>query len=352
MKKTVIALSGVLLCLMLAGCSFWLQDTYISVKPYHVQEAGKEYEVITAKSYMDIRYALEGMVTDCVKSAIIAVPDFDEKTVDYYMSVATNYIIKNNAICAYAVDQISYEIGTSGGEMAIAVDIAYNYSRNTILRLKRVEDAGAAVEEMEAALQQYETEITLVISDYRETDFLQLAQDYVDENPQLCVEMPQLNVTLYPESGKERVLVLSFTYWNSREVLRSMQNNVQEAFSQLKVTGDTAQLKAVGLYNYLMSQHDYKVETSITPSYSLLRHGVGDSKAFATIYAAMCRQIGVDCRVVSGARGGEAWHWNVIRDGEEVYYVDILRCMDNGTFALLQESQMKGYVWDYSAYRK
>ena len=111
MKKTGIWLLTALFCLLLTGCGFWLQDTYVSVKPYHVQNAGTEYEVITAGSYMEVRTALETMVADCVQSAIIAVPGFDEKTIDYYMSAATNYIIRNNAICAYAVDQISYEIG-------------------------------------------------------------------------------------------------------------------------------------------------------------------------------------------------------------------------------------------------
>lgn len=352
MKKIGIWLLTVLFCLLFTGCSFWLQDTYVSVKPYHVQDVGTEYEVITANSYTDVRQALEAMVADCVQSAIIAVPGLDENTIDYYMSSATNYIIRNNAICAYAVNQISYEIGTNGGDLAIAVDIDYNYSRINILRLKRVEDDAAAVAEMEIALQQYEPEITMIISDYQESDFLQLAQDFVDKNPQLCVEMPQINVTLYPESGRERVLVLTFTYWNSREVLRSMQDNVQDVFGQLKVDGDTPGQKAAGLYTFLASQHEYKMETSITPSYSLLRHGVGDSKAFATIYAAMCRQVGVDCKVVSGARGGEAWHWNVIRDGSVLYYVDILRCLENGSFALLRENEMKGYVWDYSAFRE
>ena len=52
----------------------------------------------------------------------------------------------------------------------------------------------------------------------------------------------------------------------------------------------------------------------------------------------------------SGAQGGEAWHWNVILDGGNAYYVDLLRCYEAGAFEMLQESQMRGYVWDYSAY--
>ena len=44
-----------------------------------------------------------------------------------------------------------------------------------------------------------------------------------------------------------------------------------------------------------MERYDYRIETSITPAYSLLRHGVGDSRAFAVVYAAMCQQAGLEC---------------------------------------------------------
>ena len=348
--KGKIILLVVLLSLLLGGCSFWMDDTYVSVKPYQVQQVQSEFEAVTADSYIGVREVLETMVGDCVQSAVIAVPGLDERTIDYYMSAATNYVIRDNAIGAYAVEQISYEIGTNGDELAIVVDISYRYNRFDILRITRVKDTAAAITEVENALQQYDPEVKLFVGEYTETDFLQLVQDYVDANPQLCVEMPQVTAAVYPDSGAERVIVLTFTYWNSREVLRSMQQNVQEVFEQLRPEGNSPQRLAEGVYTFLMNRHEYKVEKSLTPSYSLLRYGVGDHKAFATIFAAMCRQVGLNCQVVSGAKGGEAWHWNVILDGGNAYYVDLLRCYEAGAFEMLQESQMRGYVWDYSAY--
>lgn len=351
MNKFYILLLTAMLCLSLTGCGLWIQDSYISVKPYQVENVNAEYEMITVASYEQLQEALETMVEDCVQSAIIAVPGFQENTIDEQMSSATNYIIRNNAIGAYAVEQIAYEVGTSGEDLAIAVDISYRYNRSNILRMKRVENAEAASEEIKLALQQYDSGITLYINDYNETDFLQVIQDYVDENPQLCVEMPQVAAAIYPESGQMRVLDLTFDYWNSREVLRSMQENVMDVLGQLEVRGESAQQRATEVYNFLTDLHPYTVETSVTPSYSLLRYGVGDSKAFATVYAAMCREKGIQCKVVSGSRGGVAWYWNAVYDNGQVYYLDILRCYEGTGFRLLQEHQMSGYVWDYSAYR-
>ena len=99
-----------------------------------------------------------------------------------------------------------------------------------------------------------------------------------------------------------------------------------------------------------MERFDYKVETSITPSYSLLRHGVGDSRAFATVYAAMCRAANLECIVVTGTRSGEPWSWNMICEDGYYWHVDLLNSNEKGKFEKKLDADMEGYVWDYSAY--
>ena len=154
--------------------------------------------------------------------------------------------------------------------------------------------------------------------------------------------------------GASRVLEMRFSYQTSRDTLRSMQQNVADVFesAELYVSGDGDKWeKYAQLYSFLMERHDYTLQTSITPSYSLLRHGVGDSKAFALVYAAMCRRAGLDCETVSGTKNGEVYTWNVIADGDVYYYVDLVRCSQNGRFYPARQWEMGGYVWDYSVYR-
>ena len=165
------------------------------------------------------------------------------------------------------------------------------------------------------------------------------------------MEIPQVSVNIYPDSGEERVMEISFTYVNGRDSLRNMQSIVAPIFSaaELYVQGseDNSQ-KYEQLYSFLMERFDYTIETSITPTYSLLRYGVGDSKAFALVYSAMCQNASLECRVISGTRNGEAYYWNQINyDGTE-YHVDLLACNDLGEFAVMNPSEMPGYVWDYS----
>ena len=202
------------------------------------------------------------------------------------------------------------------------------------------------------ALDDHASRVAVLVNQYTETDFDQLIQDYARENPQKVMEVPQVSEGIYG-SGRARVVELSFTYQNSREALRQMQAQVKPVFeaAALYVSGQGSQRQKLSqLYGFLMERFDYKQETSITPAYSLLRHGTGDSRAFAQVYAAMCRDAGLTCLTVTGTRDGEPWTWNIVRDGEGFYHVDLLRCSEGGRYRECTDEEMEGYVWDYSEY--
>jgi hypothetical protein len=65
---------------------------------------------------------------------------------------------------------------------------------------------------------------------------------------------------------------------------------------------------------------------------------VGDSRAFATVYAAMCRSAGLECMTVTGTRAGEPWTWNIILDNGGYYHVDLQRSNLSGQFRELTDS--------------
>ena len=157
---------------------------------------------------------------------------------------------------------------------------------------------------------------------------------------------------MYPREGKDRIVELIFNYETGRTAMLQMKEQILPIFEALDiVSGEGADLgKFTRLYSFLMNYHEYTIETSITPAYSLLHHGVGDSRAFAAVYAAMCRQVGLECSMISGTRDGKVWHWNMIKIDGEIYYVDLLQCQETGEFAYKTLPEMTDYLWDYSAY--
>ena len=191
------------------------------------------------------------------------------------------------------------------------------------------------------------------VEQFQNMDFTQFVEDFAADHPNYVMEHPKLTVSMYPQTGNDRVVEIRFTYQNSREDLRSMQSVVRPLFTsaELYVTWNEPEAERYAqLYSFLMERNEYKVETSITPSYSLLIHGVGDSKAFATVFSAMCRQSDMECMVVSGTCNGESLFWNIICIDGVYYHLDLLASNARGEFTPLLDADMGGYVWDYSAY--
>ena len=347
MKRRFVIAVLTMLCLLFCGCGA-LSESYVSVTPHREQGDEIMDGMISASNYSQLRGALEDMVLAAQESGVIYVSDYKASALESGMSMAARYIETIYPIGAYAVSAVHYEVGNSGGVPAIT----YNRSRIEIQRIQTVRDVDAAAQKMCTSLEDHDASLVLLVEEFRNADFVQLAQNHVETNPQAVMELPQVSLGVYG-TGTRRVVEFSFTYQNSRENLRQMKSQVSPVFdsADLYVRGDAESFRKYSqLYAFLMERFDYTVETSITPAYSLLCHGVGDSRAFATVYAAMCHRAGLECMTVTGTHSGEPRTWNIICDNGVYYHVDLLRCNEEGRFWGCSDWEMTGYVWDYSAF--
>ena len=349
MKKSVLWI--LMLSFLLGGCG-WVNRSYVSVEPHKQQRQTVQSDVIVAADYQELLEALEGMIASGTEVAAIKVPEYPENTVEYGMRRAIRHCMQNDPIGAYAVADIVYELGSSSGVPAVSVSINYRHNRSEIQQIRKAADTQSAERIVAEALKNYEPGIVILVKEYEIRDFVQFVQDYGTENPQSVMEIPQVSQSSYG-TGRDRVLELIFTYQTSRDSLRRMQSQVQPVFdaASLYVSGEGEDYQKFSqLYGFLMERFDYKFETSITPAYSLLHHGVGDNRAFATVYAAMCRSAGLECMTVTGTKSGSPWTWNIVLDNGCYYHVDLLRSNAGGQFREYRDSEMGNYVWDYSAY--
>lgn len=341
-----------LLCILgMSGCS-WMDGSYHSVTPHREQSAVLRTENLTVSNYEELLDAMEAVVSKGTQSSIINVVNYDAFQLEENLPNASHHIRKVYPIGAYAVESIAYEVGSNTGKTAIALNITYRHNPTEIRKIRYARDADGVRKLIGAALENFETALVIRVEDYEVMDVMQIVEDHAMEHPQKVMEIPQVASEVYG-TGKARVIELNFSYQTSRDALRNMQSQVQPVFdsSVLYVSGEgSEEQKFSQLYAFLMERFDYKIETSITPAYSLLRHGVGDSRAFATVYAAMCRAAGLECIVVTGTRSGEPWTWNIICQDGAYAHVDLLGSNAAGKFQKRLDEQMEGYVWDYSAY--
>lgn len=352
MKKSIAIC--LLACLYLTGCANMFDGHYVSITPHEEPTSAVGNQAVSASNYEQLCSALQTMTRSGIENGIISVAQYDQTTVDVDTKRAINQAMLYDPITAYAVEDIQYELGTNAGQSAIAVQIRYIHDKTQIQNIRKVVDMTDVKNRIALELNNCNTGVVLYVDDYEAIDLVQWIEDYAALYPESVMETPDSAVNIYPETGKSRIIELKFTYQSSRDALRAMQTQVSPMFAAAKlyVSGDgEAREKFSQLYAFLMERfEDYTLETSLTPAYSLLIHGVGDAKAFATVYSAMCRQAGLECITVGGTRNAEAWYWNIVRDGDVYYHVDLLQCSSNNAYEEQTDKEMGGYVWDFSAY--
>ena len=334
----------------LSGCK-WMDGSYVSVTPHQVSlSQSAEGNALEVRDYAQVCSALISLIDSGSTNGLFSLAGYAEEEAMADMAQAVEYVTKTYPIGAYAVEHIDYETGTALGSMAMQVDITYRRSREEIESIRTVRRNTGAEAAIADGLNEGVEKLVLQITGYHDMDFTEMIRDYAWQNPDRVMEMPRVSVEINPKKGSTRVVELQFEYQTDRQTRRAMREEVQPVFSSaaLYVSGQAGErVKLSQLYTFLTERFDYVLETSVTPSYSLLCRGVGDSRAFAQVYAAMCSRIGLKVRTVQGTCGGEAWWWNQVCIDGRWYHLDLLA---PGGFQTMTDEQMTGYHWDPQEY--
>lgn len=349
MRRLFLILLIAVVLLSLCGCSGWFSEEYVSVTPHQGQSTQAALGQLRASSYPELYDALVALIGSGEQKGIIILSDLSEQVCKSYLEVAVKNVTTLDPVGAYAVEHVDFELGSNAGRLAAAVQVDYLRSKSDILRIKMAANMDEATKMIGQALEQVQSNVVLRIQSYEQMDFTQLVHRLADENPSMVMQTPQVMAAVYPESGEDRLVELSFTYQTQREELLYMQRLVEPVFTaaELSVQGNSSQReKYIQLYSFLMERFDYEYAASTTPAYSLLQKGTGDCKAFACVYAAMCRQADLECSIVTGTRNGQSWAWNRIVINNGVYYVDLIASNQSGALRILTASELEGYVWN------
>ncbi len=354
MKRTAI-ICMLVLCMALSGCGTTLTGEYVWEQDHHIPSAPNSGQAIVASDYDQLVKVLSSLIEKGTEVFTVSVGQYDRSALERDVDHAIKSVCEGNPIAAYAVSNVASQIGTVGGETVLVFQVQYLHGQDEISKIITVADNAEAKEAIGLALNACSGGIVLKIESYEEEDFFLAAEQYAMQFPQFVMETPQVSVNFYPKTGVSRVMEIRFSYVNDRDTLLDMQAQVLTVFdasvNMVSLAGTTRE-KFQQMYVLMMERFQrYTIESTMTPSYSLLLHGVGDARAFAIVYAAMCNEAGLDCQTVAGTKGGKIWYWNIVNVDGYYYHVDMLRSKADGALRLMTDHIVnEGYVWDFSAY--
>lgn len=354
MKRIYMVLLCVLLVSTLAGCGA-LDDEYLAVSPSEQQAVAEENEdILIAENYLSLQNAILYFVENGIADGVIRVHDYSGNLEDELPS-AVYEVTKRNPLGAYAVDNMTYDYALIVSYYEIHIKTVFRRSVEQIQAIERVAGSIALDEKLTDAMEAFKPSLVVRIPYYNNQDPKAMIQTYYNEQPAMAVQMPEVTVNIYPDSGNVRILEILMSYDQPIEMLKEKQRTVM---ADVRTATDyvryriTENGKLQLLYAYFLERFTYTKGVTSTPVYSFLCEGIIGSEGCAKGLQAICEEIGIECYTVLGSRNGDPYYWNIVCLDEEYCHIDLLEMLTSGTesLELHTDAAMTEYLWDQSRY--
>ena len=194
-------------------------------------------------------------------------------------------------------------------------------------------------------------------SSYSAEDMAAAVTRVYREDPALVPKEPLASVNMYSGTGAQRLYEISINYGMTSDELdaRTAQLQAVDAFAELDTSGMSEAELAYAACEYLMEHCTVSEDKSENTAYAALVGGRANSEGTALAYIVLCRELGVDCRIVYGQEDWIEHCWNIVRIDGSYYHVDITAAIEDGAeagFLMNDEMAWGHYRWDVSSYPK
>ena len=213
MKKTGILLT-LAAALLLTGCSALLEREYASISPHNaVPTTEGDPSTLRADNYQELVNALVYFVSSGMEEGTVRLYT-DMENVEPFLSDACLEVVQEDPLGAYCVEFIKYTVDPVVAYSEAHIDITYRRSREQVSSIVQATGVTAIRSELESALTSFAPERVLRISYFDENEsFIQdLAHQAYYDVPAFALGMPEVSVSIYPSSGRQRIVEILLDY--------------------------------------------------------------------------------------------------------------------------------------------
>ena len=346
MKKRISALALVL-CLSLTGCASLLEREYVVVAPYQpVANLSDSSSALRVESYQELVNAILYLVTIGEEQGVLNLYNYTQD-VETDLTRACLEVVQEDPLGAYSVEQITHSSSLIVSYYEVNLQITYRRSREQVGSIAAVTGSSAIRSVISRALTSFAPESVLRISYFTEDeDYIRtlVEQAYYD-SPATALGMPEAQISIYPNSGSQRIVEVTLTYPLSAQTLRQ-QNRILTDLASIIVTGEST---AQSLYDSISNGLTVSPDSGRSSTYDALVKKTADSEGAALAYQFLCDQAGIECYLVRGFLNESVHFWNIVRDGDGRY-----RHMDlSAGLSGLSDPELTAhaaYLWDTREY--
>lgn len=332
MKKRILALAAAG-CLLLSGCKAMLERSYSAATPHadHPVTA-EDPSVLRVENYRELVSAVLYLVSEGEEEGTIQLHNYDgEEESD--LSAACLEVATQDPLGAYAVDYIKHELSRVVSYYQATLAIHYRRSAEQRKSIVSVNGDRAIRDQLQGALEDFSSEAVLRVPYFfgdEETVKTLLREAYYADP---ALTLPETEVSLYPDSGRERIVELTMTYAEAIETLKEQREELSHQVAGLLPEGEQPSGRAAARWalERLWDVEEapegdgpdtlpYDPEGGST-AYDALVERRADGEGMALGYALLCQRLGLNCSVQTGLLEEETRVWDVVElpSGEKLY---------------------------------
>jgi len=358
MKRTVCLLLCCTMLFALCGCGSMFPEEYVVVGEYTpaVPVSDTEEGRITVSNLNELRTALLGLVSEGVRESSIAFDADYEGEISEDMASACWQVRTQDALCAYCVEYISYDLTKIVNYTEARVNIRYSEAVSPPTEVLRLSYSSGMDELVRGMMEKGEKSLAVLISRsyYSDEGMKELVEQVYRSSPILSPSEPGIEIMMLSGSGMQRLYEIDLDYGMSDDERASRLEELHglAPFEEQETEALDEAHRALAAVQWLQEHCEYDPEGE-KDLYSALIRGKADDEGIACAFVHLCSLLGLDCRMVYGQRSWEDYCWNIVSVDGSYYHIDPAVCVQgdlDGGFLLRDEIMWENCRWDVAAY--
>lgn len=359
MKKRLTALLLLAAAVTLCGCGSFFDKEYVYETHFEppANAAVPDADNAAVGSLDELKDILRAMVAEGSQSRVLRFDPAYEGDVNADLADACWQIRTQDALCAYCVENISYDVAKIMGRYEALLTVSYGKTAAERESIVQLPYAAEATEVLREAMETGQRSLVLLIerSSHTAEDMADLVLDIYRESPAITPREPVVEVDMTSGGDTQRLYVIELDYGLPEELRAARRDELAalDLFAGMDTAGLSESERAMLACCALIVRSRYTGDAQKNSIYDALIGRKADSRGFALAYVEYCRRLGLTCELVQGQYRQMDYCWNIVQIDGAYYHVDAAACRRDGLeagFLLDDESAWGAYRWDYFAY--
>lgn len=356
MKRRIAALALAALLLGGTGCSAMLERSYVSATAHVNYDAMEEDpSVLQAENYQSLVNSILYFVQAHAPTGTIRLYNYTGD-VETDLANACAEVLNEDPLGAYAVRDVRYDTTRIVTYYEVSLSIIYSRSAQEVAEIRQatgLTSLRSALSEAVGSLQDHAA-IRLSNLSWTRQELEELFWQAYYSNPIYAVPGTQVELTLYPDDGAQRILEYTISWPQTMTALVDRAGQLTRAASQLLQSAALPEEPGpVDLARVLRGAVSYAPEGSADPLDAFSGITANEMGLLLSMEL-LCRQADLDCVLVIGSLHQEPYCWLIVENGESYRHLlpqDLTGQGGQGVALYTDEELAQlGYSWQAGLY--